>query len=103
MLQTEGMTVVVFTGSCSMWWVISALSLIFWILTHWFGKEQSSSPCLTVAILTGQANYIEKEHLFSKDPAGDTAHDEVFTCPVMVVPGHVQSHLCRGLEESHGK
>lgn len=61
---------VVFTGSCSVRQVIFALSLIFWILSPWFGKEKSSRPCSTVAVLTGPANNVEREHLFPKVPAG---------------------------------
>lgn len=66
-------------------------------------QRKNSSPYLTVAMLTGQANCVGRKFLFPRVCPGDSGHDAVFTSPVMVVPQHVLSHFCKGLEETHCK
>ena len=51
-------------------------------------QRKNSRPYLKVAVPTGQANYVEREHLFPKVSAGDIGRDEAFISPVMVVPWH---------------
>lgn len=67
-------------------------------LHSWIWQRKNKSPYLTVAILTGQANYVRREYLFPKS---------VLVTQVMMkslpphCTRHVLSHLCSGLEETH--
>lgn len=48
-------------------------------------QRKNSSPYLTVAILTGQTNWLEGNNLFPQICPGDSGHDEAFTSPVMAI------------------